>query len=127
LVLERAGLRLDPTDDAGSDAEAGERTAIAAVDVEGRTVGRVSYRRVYGLRAEVTLAVDDEYWERGLPELLLVSLCARAESMQISTFLARVPASDVRLLALLREQFAARELRDGAYVQVEFATKRRCA
>jgi GNAT superfamily N-acetyltransferase len=100
----------------------GERAGIAA-DIEGgRTVGRVCYRRVYGLRAEMQLEVDDAYWHRGVPELLLARLCVLATCTGISTFLARMPAYDGRLLTLLREAFGARESRDGAYVEIELST-----
>jgi GNAT superfamily N-acetyltransferase len=94
--------------------------AIAAHDSEGRSVGRAAYTRVYGPRAEVTLEVDDAFWHRGVPELLLAALCVRAAGAGISTFLARVAASDLRLLALLRAEFSARWHRDGGYVDVEF-------
>jgi GNAT superfamily N-acetyltransferase len=101
---------------------ADERAAIAARDADGRAVGGASYARVYGPRAQLELDVDDAFWHRGLPEALLASACARAAAAGISTFLARVPSSDMRLLALLRQVFAARESRDGAYVDVEFST-----
>jgi hypothetical protein len=100
----------------------GERAGIAADIADGRTVGHVCYRRVYGLRAEMKLEVDDAYWHREVPELLLASLCVRASCTGISTFLARVPACDGRLLTFLRDEFAARESRDGPYVQIELST-----
>jgi GNAT superfamily N-acetyltransferase len=104
-----------------------ERAEIAAEDADGRTVGRVVYARVYGPRAEVALKVDDGFWHRGLPEALLERICARAACLGISTFLVRVRASDVRLLALLRHEFGARESRDGRHVDVEFSTALRPA
>jgi hypothetical protein len=73
----------------------------------------------------LTLDMDEAFWHRGLPELLLARLCARAASAGISTFVIRARASDVRLLALLREQFAAREMRDGAHVDLELPTATR--
>jgi GNAT superfamily N-acetyltransferase len=99
-----------------------DRVEIAAEDADGRTVGRIAYARVYGPRAEVALKVDDGFWHRGLPQALLERMCARAAGLGISTFLARVRASDVRLLALLRHEFSARESRNGPHVDVEFAT-----
>ena len=99
-----------------------ERVEITAEDADGRMVGRVAYARVYGPRAEVALKVDDGFWHRGLPQALLERMCARAACLGISTFLARVRASDVRLLALLRHEFSARESRNGPHVDVEFPT-----
>lgn len=99
-----------------------QREEIAALDPHARRVGVTSYERVYGPRAFVTLAVDDEYWHRGLPEALLRRLCASAAARGISTFIVRVQASDVRLLGLLRHGFAARWRREGSYVDAEFAT-----
>jgi GNAT superfamily N-acetyltransferase len=103
-------------------APADDGAAIAAFDADGRTVGRAAYTRVYGPRADVALELDEAFWHRGLAELLLATLCVRAACVGISTFLARVPASDLRLLALLRTEFSARGSRDGSHVDVDFAT-----
>jgi hypothetical protein len=107
---------------AHSSGPAAEERAIAAFDADGRSLGRVEYRRVYGPRAALTLDVEDAHWHRGLPATLLADACAQAAAEGISTFLMRARAGDVRLLALLREEFAAREVRDGAFVDVELAT-----
>jgi hypothetical protein len=101
---------------------AGEPGAVAAEDRSGRRVAYGAYTPVYGPRAVLELDVDAAYWHGGLPELVLASLCADAAGRGIATFLARVAASDVRLLALLRAEFAARETRDGAFVDVELPT-----
>jgi hypothetical protein len=103
-------------------APADDGAAIAAFDADGRTLGRAAYTRVYGPRADVAIELDDAFWHRGLAELLLATLCVRAACAGISTFLARVPASDLRLLALLRTEFFARGSRDGSHVGVEFPT-----
>ncbi|MGH2941632.1 MAG: hypothetical protein ACRDLN_02490 [Solirubrobacteraceae bacterium] len=97
---------------------------VVANDLDGRTVARAAYTRVYGPRAVITLDVDDPFWHRGLPETLLADLCLRAARAGISTFLARARASDVRLLAMLRREFSARESRDGQYVDIELSTVR---
>ena len=99
-----------------------ERVALAVVDARDRTVGRASYERVYGPRAVVTLDVDDDLAHSELREVLLAALCVRAARCGITVLLARVPASDLQLLALLRERFHARETRDGRHVQVELRT-----
>jgi hypothetical protein len=112
------------TSEAGT---AGDERATISAQAEGRTVGAVSYARVYGPRAVLTIELEDGFWHRGLPELLLTALCARAAQLGIATFLMRVPAGDVRLLALLRERCGARIGRDGAFVDVEFAVPPRCA
>lgn len=108
--------------DRGAAIPESERAEIEAVDADGRPAGRLTYARVYGPRAEVSLEVDDAFWHRGLSEALLDRSCRQAACLGISTFLACVRASEVRLLALLRENFAARESRNGQYVDVEFST-----
>jgi hypothetical protein len=99
----------------------GDRAELAARDAGGRLVGRVAYRRVYGPRAELAIDVDDAYWHRGLPALLIGSLRERAHASGISTFLGTAGASDVRLLALLSAEFGARCTRDGRHVRFELA------
>ena len=100
----------------------GEEHAAVVAEAGGRTVGRAAYARVYGPRALLTLDVDEAFWHRGLRELLLARLCARAACAGISTFVIRARAADVRLVALLRAQFAARGTRDGAHVDLELPT-----
>lgn len=100
----------------------GQEHAAIVAEADGRTVGRAAYSRVYGPRALLTLDVDEAFWHRGVRELLLARLCARAACAGISTFVIRVRASDVRLLALLREQFAARGTRDRTHVDLELPT-----
>lgn len=102
-----------------------EGAGITALDTRGRAIGRAAYSRAYGPRALVTFRVDDEYWERGLPAALLHDLCVRASGAEISTFLMRVRAADLRLLELLREEFTARGSCSAGYVDVEFSTARR--
>jgi CBS domain-containing protein len=103
----------------------GEEHAAIVAEADGGTVGRAAYSRVYGPRALLTLDVDEAFWHRGLRELLLARLCARAACAGISTLVIRARASDVRLLALLREQFAAHGTRDGAHVDLELPTATR--
>jgi CBS domain-containing protein/GNAT superfamily N-acetyltransferase len=100
----------------------GDDATITARDDAGRVVGRVASARVYGPRATVTLDVDAGYRHRGLAEALLASLCLVAAGRGISRLLIRVPATDLWLLALLREQFAARETPTGAFVDAEVWT-----
>jgi hypothetical protein len=107
---------------AGLDSVRGEGESLVASDARGRVVGRVAYARVYGPRAFVTIEVGDAHWHHGLPGALLARLCAGAAQAGISTFLLRVPASELRLLALLRETFSARDSRDGAFLDAELQT-----
>ena len=99
----------------------GERAQLSAHDGDGQLVGRVAYQQVYGPRAELSIDVDDAYWHRGLPALLIGSLRERAVTSGISTFLITARASDIRLLALLSGDFGARCTRDGALVGAELA------
>lgn len=100
---------------------AGDERAEITAQIAGGVAGKISYARVYGPRAVLCIEVAETYWHRGLPALLLSALCARAAQLGIATFLMRIRADDLRLLALLRERFDARTNRDGAYVDVEFA------
>lgn len=123
-LFVRGGLavRLREVDVEGAGVLGDEYACIAAEDREGRTVGRAVYRRVYGPRAELTLEIDDALWHSGLPALLVASLCQHAARVGITKLLARVPARDIVLLALLREDFAGHETRDGTHVDVELST-----
>ena len=111
--------------ESGAMACVDERAEIVACDESGATVGRAAYARVYGPRAVLSLEIDDAYEDGGLVEHLLDELCRHGQRFGISVLLARVPASDVALLALLRERFAARETRDGRHVDVELHCRRR--
>jgi CBS domain-containing protein/GNAT superfamily N-acetyltransferase len=103
----------------------GEDHAAIVAEADGRVAGRAAYSRVYGPRASLTLDVDEAFWHRGVSELLLARLCARAACIGISTFVIRARASDVRLVALLRMQFAAHGTRDGTHVDLELPTATR--
>lgn len=134
-------IALPPASDAGA-AAAGERLwlwdgtaasvrahvdhdgATVVAEIDGRPAGRVSYTRVYGPRAVLSLEVDEAFGHRGLPELLLRLLGAHAARTGITTFLMRLPASDIWLLARLREDFGARWRRDGGHVDVELPVPR---
>jgi CBS domain-containing protein len=85
-----------------------------------RRDGRV-HARVRAAGADDDL-VDDAYWHRGLPAALIARLAAAAACFGISTFLVRVGGADLRLLALLRETFAARWTVEGSIVNVEMST-----
>jgi CBS domain-containing protein len=99
-----------------------EGEEITARDANDHVVGRVAYRRIYGPRATVTIDVDDGYWHRGLPAVLLARLGETAALFGITTFIVRAPAADSRLLALLRETVGAHRSGDGPFVDMEFAT-----
>ena len=96
-----------------------ERIAVVA-QVGGHVAGEASYQRIYGPRAVLSLDVDDALWHHGTPQLLIAALAERASLLGIATFLMRVRASNLRLLAMLREDFGARGRRDGGYVELEF-------
>lgn len=102
---------------------AGEWARILAADAAGLVVGRAAYARVYGPRAELTLVVDDAYWDRGLADGLLTALRARAAEHGVATLLVRVRPSDVRLLALLRRAGAIGETASGGRVDVQLPTR----
>jgi hypothetical protein len=104
-----------------------ERAEIVATGVDARVIGRVAYRRVYGPRAVLTLAVDDELSPLGLPEALIASAGLAAAAGGISTFMIRVPTAEYPLLALLVARFGARCTCEPSFVDAELATVSRVA
>lgn len=100
----------------------GDRVAVVAADVSGRAVGRAAYSRVYGPRAELTLAVDRRLWHPGLAETLLLTLVDLAAARGIATLLASRRGLEDRTRALLVERFGARETPAADPVDLEIAT-----
>ena len=96
-----------------------ERAEVVADAIARPGVGRAAYRRVYGPRAVLTVALDEELWPAGLATALIAAIGAIAAAAGISTFLLRVSPTDERLLDVLAGEFAARCRRDGADVDVE--------
>ncbi|MFP5362987.1 MAG: hypothetical protein ACLGI5_09690 [Thermoleophilia bacterium] len=96
-----------------------ERIAVVA-RVGGQVAGEASYQRIYGPRAVLSLDVDEAFWHLGTPQRLIAALGEQASLLGIATFLIRVRASDLRLLAMLREDFGARGRRDGGFVELQF-------
>ena len=124
-LLDGTMARLSAIDlDMGPGNAFDDRVAVIADDARGRMIGHASFERVYGPRAVVELEVDPVLWHFGLPAILLEHLCARAARAGITVFIARVPAAQVELLALLRADFGARQACEGAYVDAEFSTRR---
>ena len=122
-LLDGTTARLSAIDlDLGPGNAFDDHVALIADDSCGRMIGRATFRRVYGPRAVVELEVEPPLWHFGLPAILLERLCARAARAGIVAFIARVPAAQVELLALLRADFAAHGACSGAYVDVEFST-----
>jgi hypothetical protein len=125
LLPDGTAVRLSAIDlDLGPGHAFDDHVAVIADDGRGRVIGRAAFRRVYGPRAVFALEVGPEVWHLGLPAILVEQLCERAAQAGIAAFIARVPAAQLELLALLRTSFAARQTRDGTHVDVEFATSR---
>jgi GNAT superfamily N-acetyltransferase len=122
-LLDGTTARLSAIDlDMGPGHAFDDRVVLIADDGCGRMIGRAAFGRVYGPRAVLELEVDPALWHFGLPAILLERLCARAARAGIVALIARVPAAQVELLALLRAEFGARGTCEGAYVDVEFST-----
>lgn len=100
----------------------GDRVTVVAKDATGRIAGRASYVRVYGARAELTLALGDGLWRSGLAEVLVATLCDTAARHGISVLLVRLPVSDERVRTVLVEQFGAREVRSADSADLELST-----
>jgi GNAT superfamily N-acetyltransferase len=103
-----------------------ERVRLTA-EVEGHHAGRATFQRVYGRRAAVCVDVDAAWMDRGLPALLLYALGAAAARRGIETFLMRVRTSDVRLVALLHDEFGAHGAANGDYIDLELPVPERSA
>jgi RimJ/RimL family protein N-acetyltransferase len=81
-----------------------DREAIAAIPQDGTTVGIARYSRIDRRRAEVAVAVGDEWRGKGIATMLLKRLTARARSAGIEQFIAICLASNhtaIRLLSRL--------------------------
>jgi hypothetical protein len=96
-----------------------ERAEIVAELRGGRDVGRAGYRRVYGLRAVLTLTIVEDLWPSGLARELVSSIGAVAAAAGIATFLVRVSVCEDRLLELLVDELGGRSRREGTYVDVD--------
>lgn len=100
----------------------GDRATVVADDAAGRIAGRAGYRRVYGARAELTLALGDDVWSSGLSEVLVATLGQAAAQQGISRFLVRLPVDDERVRTLLVGRFGAREVRSADSADLELPT-----
>ena len=105
----------------------GDRVTVVAEDAGGRSAGRAGFARVYGPRAELSLALGEDFWCSGLAEVLVATLCHVAAEQGISVLLVRLPVSDARVGTLLVEQFDAREVRAADSADLELATALRPA
>ncbi len=78
-----------------------DREAIAAIAQDGATVGIARYTRIDRRRAEVAVAVGDEWRGKGIATMLLRRLTARARSAGIEQFIAICLASNHTVIRLL--------------------------
>jgi GNAT superfamily N-acetyltransferase len=77
------------------------RHAIAAIARDGTTVGIARYIRIKPRRAEVAVAVGDEWRGLGIASMLLERVTARARSAGIEQFIAICLASNHTVIRLL--------------------------
>ena len=78
-----------------------DREAIAAIARDGTTVGIARSIRIKPRRAEVAVAVGDEWRGRGIARMLLERVTARARSAGIEQFIAICLASNHTVIRLL--------------------------
>jgi acetyltransferase len=78
-----------------------DREAIAAIGPDGTTVGIARYIRIEPSRAEVAVAVADQWRGLGIASMLLVRVTARARSAGIEQFIAICLASNPTVIRLL--------------------------
>lgn len=78
-----------------------DHEAIAAIARDGTTVGIARYIRIRPRRAEVAVAVGDEWRGRGIASMLLERLAARARSAGIEQLIAICLASNHTVIRLL--------------------------
>jgi hypothetical protein len=100
----------------------GDHVTVVATDARGQIAGRTGFARVYGPRAELSLALGEDFWCSGLAEVLVATLCRVAARQAISVLLLHLPASDARARSMLVEQFGAREVRSGDSADLELST-----
>jgi len=78
-----------------------DREAIAAIARDGTTVGIARYIRIEPSRAEVAVAVADQWRGLGIASMLLERVTARARSAGIKQFIAICLASNHTVIRLL--------------------------
>lgn len=78
-----------------------DHEAIAAIGPDGTTVGIARYIRIEPRKAEVAVAVGDEWRGRGIASMLLERLTARAQSAGIEQFIAICLTSNHTVIRLL--------------------------
>ncbi len=78
-----------------------QRMAIVAVDPRNELIGVTRYARDADGEAEIAIAIQDAWQERGLGSILLGELLAYAETRGIRRFRAYVLADNSRMLRLL--------------------------
>jgi GNAT superfamily N-acetyltransferase len=77
-----------------------DREAIAAIGPDGTTVGIARYVRIEPSRAEVAVAVADQWRGRGIASMLLERVTVRARSAGIKQFIAVCLASNHTVIRL---------------------------
>jgi acetyl coenzyme A synthetase (ADP forming)-like protein len=106
----------------------GERAfgLLALAGTDGRVVAHVGYQREQGdgSRAEVALAVADDYQGRGVGTLLLGELAQVASAAGVRVFTAQVLAANHKMIRVFRDSGFPVAVRSGSGVlEVEFPTE----
>ncbi|MDW8058763.1 MAG: GNAT family N-acetyltransferase [Thermomicrobium sp.] len=98
-------------------------TLVAEAGPTRRIVGVATYRKLEGDRAEVALAVADDYQGRGLGTILVGQLAEIADANGIRVFVAWVLPENYRMIQVFRDLGVPVEIRTGiSEIQVTFPT-----
>lgn len=85
-----------------------------------RIVAHAACSRLYGLRGEVAVEVDEEYRHLGLGSQLLRRLAQEAERKGIRHLIAEVLPDNHEMLAVFREEFAAEASHEHGEIDIQF-------
>src|SRR5579863_262187 len=98
---------LDAVAQWAANADGIDHIGVLALDENGTVVAHAACSRLYGLRGEVAVEVDENHRHLGLASLLLRRLARDAERQGIRTLIAEVLPENHDMLAVFHDEFRA--------------------
>jgi GNAT superfamily N-acetyltransferase len=105
-----------------ASADGVDQIGLLAVDSKGRIVGHGACSRIFGLRGEVAVEIDETHRHLGLGSLLLRRLAHEAERQGIRRLIAEVLPENHEMLSVFHHEFQARQHWVDGEIDVEFPT-----
>lgn len=103
-----------------SNADGVDHIGLLALDQNETIVAHAACERLYGLRGEVAVEVDEDHRHLGLASLLLRRLARDAERQGIRTLIAEVLPENHEMLAVFHDEFCADDHHVDDEIDVEF-------